>query len=483
MKTKQKNSLGAKFGYATGDILGGGAFALISLLFLDFLVNVEGINSALAGAIVLAGKVWDAISDPLMGVISDRTVSRLGRRRIYLLAGVIPVILTFFMLWYSFGIENVTGKFIYYLLAYILFSTAFTVVMVPYNALLPDMVTDYKNRTGFSTIRMFVSNMAALLAVTTPSLLLGEKTAENYARMGIVFALFFGLPLIVTYLTTWELPEAAQNTSGSMKEMFGQLKESFRNRAYRQYLGIFVCGQLATDMCTTLMAFWLADVVMKSGYLSLMTGLTMVIAVVLLPFNNHIAKTKGKQIPAVLEQPFRILGLVVAFFAGKDAGLPILLLICILGGIGASASSFVPWTLLPDLPDSDEMISGHRNAGIYAGASTFVRKFTSGFAIFLIGVALDAFGYIESTAGQAVQQPAQALLGVRILFAIVPIVLSAITWVLAKRYTLTMANHAKIRVAIQTKRETGVPVCDQDVIHACEEVAGRPFNTMWVGRQ
>lgn len=175
MSRSRYDSLKSKFGYATGDILGGGAFSLISLLFLDFLVNVEGINSSLAGTIVLVGKVWDAVSDPLMGVISDRTVSRYGRRRVYILAGVLPVILTFSMLWYSFGIQTQTGKFIYYVLAYILFSSAFTLVMVPYNALLPDMVSDYKARTGFSTIRMLVSNIAALISVTIPGVLLGKK--------------------------------------------------------------------------------------------------------------------------------------------------------------------------------------------------------------------------------------------------------------------------------------------------------------------
>ena len=334
MSRSRYDSLKSKFGYATGDILGGGAFSLISLLFLDFLVNVEGINSSLAGTIVLVGKVWDAVSDPLMGVISDRTVSRYGRRRVYILAGVLPVILTFSMLWYSFGIQTQTGKFIYYVLAYILFSSAFTLVMVPYNALLPDMVSDYKARTGFSTIRMLVSNIAALISVTIPGVLLGEKAVGSYLLMGLVFGLFFGLPLVVTYLTTWELPDASQNACGSFWEMLGQLKESFRNRAYRQYLGIFVCGQMATDMCTTLMAFWLADVVQKSGLLSLMTGLTMVVAVLLLPLNNHIAKTKGKQVPAIIEQPFRMFGMALAFFAGKEAGVPFLVLVCILGGVG-----------------------------------------------------------------------------------------------------------------------------------------------------
>lgn len=479
-KTRSKFTLGAKFGYATGDILGGGAFALLSLLFLNFLVTVEGIPATLAGTIVMLGKVWDAVSDPLMGIITDKTKSRFGRRRIYIIAGVIPVFASFVMLWCSFGLTTVFAKFIYYSVSYILFSTAFTLVMVPYNALLPDMVDSYKDRTSFSTIRMLVSNIAALTAVVVPPLLLGSRAKADYLKMGIIFAAFFALPLIVTFFTTWENAQETENTE-SMRQMLVLLKNSFQNKAYRQYLGIFICGQMATDVVTTLMAFWLADVLNRSGMLSLMSGLTMLVAVLLLPFNNFVAKKYGKHLVAVIEQPFRIAGLVLAFFLGAKSPFVLLIAVCVLGGIGGSASAFVPWSLLPDLPDTDEMICGRRNAGIYAGASTFVRKFTSGFSIFIIGVALQGFGYVESLSGAGTQS-ATALLGVRVLFCFVPIMLTIVTMLLAKRYTLTIENHKKVRMAIDYKKTQGMPIADKEVIAACEKVAGRSFDTMWVGK-
>ena len=474
-------SLGAKFGYATGDILGGGAYVLISLLFLEYLVNVQGLNAGLAGVVIMLGKIWDAVTDPMMGIISDRTRSRAGRRRIYLLIGVLPVIFTFAMMWFDLGAAGQMAKLVYFSAAYMLFSTAFTIVMVPYNALLPDMVESYRERAGFSTVRMLVSNLSALVTAVLPGLMLGDRSPAAYLRIGVLFGCFYGLPLIVTYFTTWELPQADSEIPG-MGEMLRQLKDSFRNRAYRQYLGIFVCGQMATDVTTTLAVFWLRDILGRSSMLSALSGLTMIVALALLPLNNWLAQHRGKQVPAIWEQPVRILGLAIAFAMGKSSPLWLLLGVAILSGVGASASTFVPWTLLPDLPDSDEMISGRRNAGIYAGVSTFVRKFTSGVAIFLVGVALNAFGYVESSAGQSAVQSAQALLGVRVLYTLVPIALTVITWVLAARFTMTMENHAKIREAVRIRRETGAPAQDPALIAACEQVAGRKFDTMWVGR-
>ena len=132
-----------KLGYACGDIYGGGAFLIFSLLYMNFLVIVEGLPVFLASAIIFAGKLWDAITDPIVGSFSDKTRSKYGRRRVYFLIGVIPVFISFVTMWYSFGITGETALFIYHMFAYMFFGTAFTIVMVPYNAILPEMTSDY----------------------------------------------------------------------------------------------------------------------------------------------------------------------------------------------------------------------------------------------------------------------------------------------------------------------------------------------------
>ena len=108
------NKLKSKLCYASGDIYGGGAFMIFSLLFMNFLVLVEGLPVVATTMIIFIGKLWDAVTDPIVGRISDKTRSRFGRRRIFFLIGIIPVYLSFVMLFYSFGIDNITAKIFYY---------------------------------------------------------------------------------------------------------------------------------------------------------------------------------------------------------------------------------------------------------------------------------------------------------------------------------------------------------------------------------
>ena len=483
--SNKKYTLKSKFGYAAADVLGGGAFALTSLLFLNFLVTIEGIPAALAGIIVMVGKFWDAIVDPTLGMITDRTRSRFGRRRIFLLIGILPVIVTFTALWYSFGIQSLTLKFIYYIVMYLLFSTSFSIIQVPYNALLPDMVDDYEARAGYSSIRILISNIAATISVTVPPMILGpveSRTPTSFLIMSGIFALFFALPILITFFSTWENPNYAQSEVLKLPDLMRQFGKALKNKTFLQFVGIFICAQAATDVFSAVTAFWLSDILQRGGLMTIVSGITMLVGILVLPVNNWIAKKYGKHVPAYTTLPIRIVGLAVAFFLGAKAGMPAILLVCVLSGLGASASAFVPYTLLPDLPDTDEMITGTHGSGIYAGMATFVRTFSSGIAIFLTGVALDLFGYVESSAGQIVTQTPAALLGVRIMFTVVPILFTLAAVLLGAKYRLNKQAHAKMCAAIAHKRETDQPTQDAEQIAACEHISGMAFGDMWVGQ-
>lgn len=487
MDSKNKYTLKSKIGFGLVDILGGGSFSLISLLFLSFLVTIEGITPAVAGVVVMIGKLWDAFIDPFLGMLSDRTRSKYGRRRIYLLIGVVPVIVTFALLWYSFGIKSMAAKAVYYAVMYSLFTISYSIIQVPYNALLPDMVEDYEQRASYSTFRILVSNISATISVTVPSLILGAesaRTTKSYLIMGIIFGLFYGLPVLAGFLSTWENPiseEERDTGSVSVSSFFSELKESFRNKAYRQYLGIFCWGQMATDLVSAMAAFWLLDILCRQGMMTIFSGVVMIAGLLALPVYNWMAKKHGKQYPAMICMPFRCLALIIAFFMGKNSGMVALILVCILNGIGTGASSFVPYSLLPDLPDSEEMISGKRSSGVYAGLSTFIRTASSGIAVFVAGVVLEMFGYVESTAGVTMPQTPVALFGVKFLFMIIPIILSAIVVWLGFKYTLTKERHSKMMEAIAFRRENGKPTEDSETIKACEAISGIPFGEMWVG--
>ncbi|MDR1131100.1 MAG: MFS transporter, partial [Oscillospiraceae bacterium] len=330
-----------------------------------------------------------------------------------------------------------------------------------------------------------ISNVAATLAVTVPNLILGPaatRTPESYLVMSLIFGFFFGLPILITFFTTWENPAYSDSEIMTIPMLVKQLGQALRNKTFLQFAGIFIFAQAATDIFSAVTAFWLSDIIHRSELMTLVSGITMVVGLLVLPLNNWIAKKYGKHYPAFTTLPLRIVGLGIAFFLGPQAGLPVIVLVCFLSGLGASASAFVPYTLLPDLPDMDEMITGNHSSGVYAGMATFLRTFSSGIAIFLTGGLLDLFGYVESFAGEVVQQTQSALFGVRFMFTIVPILLTLGAIILGARYRLNKKNHREMCRAITCKRETGKPTNDAGLIAACETVSGMPFADMWVGR-
>src|SRR6056297_1777928 len=203
----RENRIKNKLLYGFADIYGGGSFLVISILFLVFLTDVVKMNPALAGTIPLVGKIWDAVTDPIMGNITDRTKSRYGSKRLYLLIGSFLAAFTFMMLWLSFDVSS-TGQYIYYLFAYLSFSTAFTIVMVPYNALLPDMISDYTLRGSYTMYRMIFSAVAAIIAGLIPNIIVtsfGDTPKTGYLIMGISFGILFFISIIMTFVGTWEI--------------------------------------------------------------------------------------------------------------------------------------------------------------------------------------------------------------------------------------------------------------------------------------
>lgn len=132
--------IGPMVGYNAASILFGGGGYIISLYFLSFLTEVEKLSVDQAGMVIAMAHIWDAVTDPVMGIITDRTRSKYGRHRRYLLWGVIPIAVSYFCLWNSFGISatgNKTATMLYYMLAYMLYNTALTLVTVPHVAMLP----------------------------------------------------------------------------------------------------------------------------------------------------------------------------------------------------------------------------------------------------------------------------------------------------------------------------------------------------------
>ena len=482
-----------KLGYACGDIYGGGSFLIFSMLFMNFLVLVEGMSVVLATTIIFVGKLWDAITDPMIGNLSDKTRTRFGRRRIYFLIGIIPVLISFIALWYSFGIQGETGKFIYYMFAYMLFGTAFTIVMVPYNAILPDMTSDYNERTRFTTMRMAFSAGTAILAAVLPSILIksfgggvnGPAQKPGYLAMAIVFGVLFGACWLLTFLGTKERDDIPAPAPFSIKQWF----TVFRNKTYRNFLGIFVFVQVAIDLLLALFVFYIDIVVLQYKNYEVIMGVLLVFQLLFMFLHNRIAQKKGKCFPLYIGIPVWVAASIGFIFVTNATPLLVICALAVLVALGAAAGNLATWSMLSDTCDVDELMTGKRREGIYSGFTTFARKFSSGIAVLLLGFGLQFAGFDQNAYNLIRSSPsfdpaAFATTGVagviKWMFIIIPVVFLGVAFLFALRYKLDRKRFDCVMDGIKRLKE------GQCMTDFCAEekadfelLTGRPADTLW----
>jgi len=459
----------AKLAYAFGDIYGGAAFLIFSLLYLNFLVLVEGLPVVAASAVIFIGKLWDAVTDPIMGNISDKTRTRFGRRRFYFLIGIIPVFLSFVMLFYSFGIASINAKIAYHTFAYMFFGTAFTIVMVPYNAILSEMTSDYNERTSFTTGRMLMSGAASLVAAVVPSMIIkgiggevnGPDQRQGYLIMAVAMATLFGLCWLVTFLGTWERAELMEPAGMTLKKWLSV----FKNRSYRVFIIIFLSFQIAVDLMLALFIFYIDIVVLRYQDYETVIGVLLACSLIFLLMHSAVAKKWGKAAPLFIGMPVWILSSLAFIFVDTGTPLFVLCALAALIAIGSAAGNLSTWSMLTDIYDVDEIMTGERREGIYSGFTTFLRKFASGIAVLILGIGLGALGFdqneysiLRSDAAEfdpASYAQSSIVNGIKWMFVLIPIILLTITLLAATKYKLNNKRFNSVLKGIETYKTQG----------------------------
>ncbi|MFP4509994.1 MAG: MFS transporter [Spirochaetaceae bacterium] len=465
----QRLSTGRKIGYGLGDLYGGGAFFIVSTLYLIFLTDVVGIRPGLAGLVVLIARGWDAVSDPIMGMISDRTDSRWGRRRPYFLIGIPFIVLSFVALWYPTTFEAEAARFAYALASYLFFSTIITMVMVPYNALASELTLDYADRSGLTTVRMAFSQVSTLVCALVPLLIVnGAPTrALGYPIMGLVFGLFFALPFIATFLATRERPEFTRRTTpGDLKAFL----EPFRIRSFRLFILMFLFSFAAIDIVLSVIVFFVTHYLQVPEITNLLLGTLLIVQLVCLPLYYRLSTRFSKVTSFVVGAVVWAVAMLSSLLLGPETPRWLFFVFAGLVGTGTGGVVVMAYAIFPDIPDVDELISGHRREGIFAGVQTFLRKLTGAFAIFLVGQAIELAGYrppVEATeAGLTtvteLAQTPQFLLILRLVFAFVPILFIGFLVIVSLRFPLTPARHDELKALLARRREAGGTFSEAD---------------------
>jgi GPH family glycoside/pentoside/hexuronide:cation symporter len=442
-----------KFLYGSGDIGFSLTSTIIGAFLAIFLTDVVGLSPGAAGIAIFIGGTWDWINDPIMGYISDRTRTRWGRRRPYLLFGPLPFALAFTMLWWRPPLEQELYLAIYYAVAYILFDASATLIYMPYFALTPELTSDYDERTSLTSYRMFFSILGSLLAFTIPWLIVDSFRPENTPRvltMGAIFAIVSALPMLLVFLGTREREEYMQQERPALLQ---SLRVALKNKPFVFGLLIFLMTWIATVILQDNLAFFIKHVVRREADSELIMGTVFVTAIIALPFWNWISQRTSKRWAYIGGIAFWAAVQIVLVTVTAQTGLALILFLCFLAGIGVAAAHVLPWAIIPDSIEWGEWQTGERHEGVFYSLVTLLRKVATSIAIPATLWLLHFTGYD----GLAEQQPASAEMGLRVVIGPIPAVLLCLGIAFAYFYPLTRAKYAEIVRELERRRAAGDP--------------------------
>ncbi|MCU0520863.1 MAG: MFS transporter [Anaerolineae bacterium] len=473
--TRSELSTLQKIGYGLGDIYGGGAGTLISFYYLVFLTDVVRIRPALAGTVILISKIYDALTDPFEGVIADRTRTRLGRRRPYLLAGIPLVFLSFFALFYPISLAQESARFAFVIATYLFYSTVVSIVMLNYNALQSELTLDYFERTTLSSARIFFSTVGSIAAALVPLEIVKafDSVRSGYIAMGLTFGVIFALPFIATVATTRERAEFQKPPKPfDWRKTYIQ---PFRTRTFVYALLMYLFAFVSMDAVSSIVVYYVKYHLGRGSEVSFVTGTLLIAQVASLPLFVWLSRRTSKRTGYLVGAGIWIVAMLVSGIITPTSPVWAVYVFSAVVGIGTGGIVVMIYAIFPDIPDVDELATSERREGTYAALITFMRKFSSAFAIFLVSNALSIAGYVppvEQIIGGKTQlieqqQSAAFITALRSIFAGAPIVLLALALLSALRYPLTPQIHSRL-TKLLTARRRGDPETDTMRAEAAE---------------
>jgi len=447
-------SLVSKLAYGVGDLGTAITTNLVSFFLLPFFTDVAAISPAIAGAILFVGKVWDAINDPIIGVLTDKTHTRWGRRRPWLLFSAIPFGLSFAALWWIPFPNDQNARAIYYFVVAILYNTFFTAVNLPYSALTPELTQDYDERTSLNNYRFAFSIGGSVVSTVLHLFIVGQfpdNPAVGFLVAGIIWAVVSTVPIFICFLGTQEKFHVAQESI----PLWQQFSSAFSNIPYLYVIGIYICAWLALQATATVIPYYVRYWVRPENPEAVISFTILGVqgtAFVMLFVWSRISTLIGKKAVFVWGCSAWIVA-QFGLFVLPPQQVVFMYVLAVLAGVGVATAYLVPWAMIPDVIDLDELHTGKRREGIFYGSMVLLQKFALAGALFGLGVSLELAGFIPPIdQAPVLAQPEAVLQVLRFLIAPVPTLLLIGGIVLATLYPITKEKHAEILALLATKK-------------------------------
>jgi len=439
-----------------------------AIFYAIYLTDVVRLEPRLASFGALVGILWDAINDPIVGILSDRLHTRWGRRRPFLLWFAIPFGLSFITLWSAPNWESQTALLIYVTLSFMLADTLLTLVAVPLASLTPELTQDYDERTTLTSFRSFFQLTGALaVAIAAPALVdmvlaSGGTQQQGFMLVGAIFGGIGAIPLLLIGLFVRERSTPEQTQSIPVRET---LQAAWQNIPFRYMVGIHVLNWSALDMIVVIfpyfLLYWVAEgnqlafiplFGFELAYESAVFGILMSVCILFIPFWRWLARRRNKQEAYMLGMSFWVL-VQLMLFTIQPGQTTYLLTLAALAGIGVSAAYTLPDSMFADVIEWDELRTRRRQEGIFYGTRTLIRKLTGALIIFVTLQLLGSAGYLSPPVG--VTQYAQTDSVLRMIRLLVSPFGAAIlcgTIILAWLFPLTREKYARIQKLLEQRR-------------------------------
>jgi GPH family glycoside/pentoside/hexuronide:cation symporter len=413
-KITLKLSFKEKVGYSLGDTASHFVWDMVGFWLLFFYTDIYGISAAAAGTIMLVARFWDMAVDPIIGVVSDRTNTRWGKFRPYILFGAIPYAILAIL---TFTTPNFgeLGKILYAGATYVLLMTAYAAINLPYSALGAVMTDDTYERAGLNTYR-FIAGFTGQFIVTGLALTLAEffghgNKAQGFQYTVLMFAVLSLIFFFITFKSTKERVQPPKEQKNSLKE---DLKNLFANKAWRILAIVGIISFIMFAMQNAAIAYYFKYYLGRENNVQLFNVLGTVALIVALPLSKPLAKKFGNKNVFIGSSLISGLFFMLIYLPGvKD--ITTIYVFNIIAKMAYAPAVPLLWTMIADSADYGEWTTGRRATGLYFSAAVFAQKAGWGIGAAIAGWILTISQFVPN-----VTQNSSAITGIKLLVSVIP---------------------------------------------------------------